>query len=335
MKGSKVKSNIWFRLVLFPLLFPLSLIYGFAALVKKKFSALNQVVLGFPVFSVGNFTVGGTGKTPLVTTLVKILLELGKEPVLISKSYKASLRIPAEVMLDSDVKAVGDEALLLKKTFPNLRVFSGPHKTKTALFAASKIIDPFKSVFVIDDGAQHHGVYKDFKIHVWDMSLHKIDMLPFPLGRSREFWFLGESPDLTILNRSNSPDKVSADEVPRVLRAHYPVVKISSHNNKELHGDFVLVSGLGNFLQLERAVDTYCADKDFKRIKSIEGRDHDSFDWFQAEANLSYVCTEKDFEKLKNKVSEEQIFIVKSEFSENFKRGFFRSIESFFKRGEE
>jgi len=329
-----MKSNTWFRLILFPILLPLAIIYGFAAFIKKKFSALNQVVLSVPVFSVGNFTVGGTGKTPVVTVLVEILQSIDKEPVLISKSYKASLRIPEEVLLDSDVKSVGDEALLLKKTFPNLRVFSGPHKTKTALFASSKIVDPFKSVFVIDDGAQHHGIYKDFKIHVWDMSLHKIDIFPFPLGRAREFWFLGESPDLTILNRSKSLDQNSVEETPKFLRAHSSVVKISSHKNEDLIGDFVLISGIGNFSQLERAVNQFCADKSLKRLKSVEGRDHDSFSWFKAEANTNYACTEKDYEKLKSKVLEDRLYIIKSDFSKDFKNGFARSIENFLKRGE-
>ena len=189
-----MKFSIFFRLLLSPFLFPLSVFYGLAALVKKKFSRLNQVNLGYPVFSVGNITVGGTGKTPVVMELVKALESLDKEPVLISKSYKGNLKIPTEVLLDSKSVEVGDEALFLKQSFPHLRVFSGPHKTKTALFAAAKLVDRFKHVFVIDDGAQHHGFFKDVKVHVWDMSLSKLDYLPFPLGRARELWFLSENP---------------------------------------------------------------------------------------------------------------------------------------------
>ena len=334
-KGLKVKSDTWFRLILFPLLFPLSIFYGIAALINKKISALNQVVLGPPVFSVGNFTVGGTGKTPLVTTLVEILISIDKEPILISKSYKASLKIPAEVFADSNVKTVGDEALLLKTKFPNLRVFSGPHKTKTALFASSKIIDPLATVFVVDDGAQHHGFYKDFKIHVWDMSQHKIDLFPFPLGKAREFWFLGEKSDLTILNRSKSKEVGSNAAIAKVLRAHYSVVNISSQKNEDLQGEFVLVSGLGNFHQLERSVDEFCDNKQCKRLKSVQGKDHDNFDWFKAEVDVNYVCTEKDLQKLKDKVMVGRLFVVKSEFSEVFKQSFSRVIVNFFKKGEE
>jgi len=326
-----VKSSTWFKLVLFPILLPLSILYGLGAVIKKKFSALNQVVLGPPVFSVGNFTVGGTGKTPLVTLLVQILKDAGREPILISKSYKGSLKIPAEVMLDSKVSAVGDEAFLLKQTFPGLKVYSGPHKTKTALFASSKIIDSLNTVFVIDDGAQHHGLYKSFKIHVWDMSLHKLETFPFPLGMAREFWFLGESPDLTILNRSKSPDVESTQDVPKVLRAHYTVQKISNAAKSLLNTDFILISGIGNFDQLEKAIDLYISQTSLKRIKSVKGRDHDDFVWFKPEALLSYVCTKKDYEKLKSRVPSERLFVVESEFSENFKKGFERSIHNFLK----
>jgi len=288
-------------------------------------------VLGPPVFSIGNFTVGGTGKTPLAALLVDVLLDLGLDPILISKSYKGSLKLPVEVQVDSDVRVVGDEALLLKTSFPDQRVFSGPHKTKTALFASSKIIDPLKSVFILDDGAQHHGLYKNFKIHIWDMSLHKLDSFPFPLGRAREFWFFGESADLTVLNRSQSPDVESRADVPKVLRAHSSVLKIQNKFSSDLKSDFTLISGLGNFRQLERSVDLYCSSKSFKRLKSIEGRDHDSFDWFKAKADVNYVCTKKDFEKLKTKVSEDRLYIVKSAFSKNFEKGFKRAVESFFK----
>lgn len=329
-----MKSSTWFRLVLFPLLLPLSILYGIAALVKKRFSSLNQVVLGVPVFSIGNFTVGGTGKTPLVALLVDILVDLEKEPVLISKSYKGSLKIPSEVFTDSDVKSVGDEALLLKTKFPNIRVFSGPHKTKTALFASSKIVDRYKAVFIIDDGAQHHGLYKDFKVHVWDMSLHKTEMFPFPLGRAREFWFLGEKPDLTVLNRSQSPDRNIQSDVPKVLRAHYEVVSITGADNDVLSRDFTLISGLGNFFQLERGVDKYCTDKSFRRVESLEGRDHDSFDWFRARPELTYVCTEKDHAKLKTRINKDKLFVVKSEFTNNFKLGLTKAVHNFFNKGE-
>lgn len=327
-----MKSNTWFRLILFPLLFPLSVLYGLGALIHKKFSALNQVVLGPPVFSIGNFTVGGTGKTPIAMLLVETLEKRGLEPILISKSYKGSLKRPTEVEMDSDVKEVGDEPLLLKKSFPHLRVFSGPHKTKTALFAASKIVDSLKSVFVIDDGAQHHGFYKSFKIHIWDMSLHKIDAFPFPLGLAREFWFWGEKPELTVLNRSKSPESPSSVDVPKVLRAHYNVSRIVSTTGKSLEEDFTLISGLGNFEQLEASVDAFSVAQSFKRLRSLKGRDHDHFSWFQPEPQLNYVCTWKDYEKLKDKVKPDLLYVVESEFANSFKSDFARAVDHFFTR---
>lgn len=335
MKGCRLKSENLFKLFLFPIFLPLSLLYGLAAFINKKFSSINQVSLGIPVVSVGNFTVGGTGKTPVVFEILNILKDMDKKPIVVSKSYKASLKHPAEVNIDSKISECGDEACLIKKKFPDVRVFSGPHKTKTALFAAAKTVDRMKAVFVIDDGAQHQGLFKDFKIHVWDMSLSKLDFLPLPFGRAREFWFLGEKSDLILLNRSKSIEEKVSKKVPKFLRMKYEVQSILNYNTgKPLTEDFILISGIGNFDQLVQSVKSFFKRKKELNFKSIKGRDHDHFDWFVPEENLNYVCTEKDVSKLLSKVSKERLFVVNSSFSQNFKKGLAMALEKFFKGGE-
>ena len=330
MKGLKLKSENFFKLLFFPFLFPLSLLYGLGAFINKKISSLNQVSLGVPVISVGNFTVGGTGKTPVVLELLGILKDMGKDPVVISKSYKASLKHPKEVLSESSVSEVGDEASLIKNKFPEVKVFSGPHKTKTALFAAAKLGDRTKAVFIIDDGAQHQGVFKDFKIHVWDMSLPKMDIFPMPLGRAREFWFLGEKPNLTLLNRSKHSGEEQSVENPKFLRMSYDVQSIkTTSTNQPLKNSGVLISGIGNFNQLEIAVKAFLKPLEIDLLKSIRGRDHDDFDWFKPKGSLNYICTEKDYSKFINKVSADQLYVVKSSFSQSFKKSLKSAVEHF------
>jgi len=336
MKGLKLKSENLFKLLLFPFLFPLSVLYGLCAFINKKISGLNQVSLGVPVISVGNFTVGGTGKTPVVLELLRILQGMGKDPVVVSKSYKASLKQPKEVLSTSSVSEVGDEAFLIKSKLPEVKVFSGPHKTKTALFAAAKLVDRTQAVFIIDDGAQHQGVFKDFKIHVWDMSLPKMDILPMPFGRAREFWFLGEKPSLTLLNRSKHSGEAQVQENPKFLRMSYDVQRIKSTLNSEpLRDDGVLISGIGNFNQLEVAVKAFLKPLGLKLLKSIRGRDHDNFDWFKPEGSLKYICTEKDYSKLIGKVDVDHLYLVESSFSQNFNDGLKSAIEHFLQGNSE
>ncbi len=312
-----------FRLLLFPLLLPFSLLYGVFAFVIRV-TTFDKVELSSPVISVGNFCVGGSGKTPLVGVLIEALLEKGYKPVVISKSYKADLKEPAEVLKGADPLKYGDEAVSLKEKFKNVSVFSGPVKVKSAVYAETVLAADKKKVFIIDDGAQHHKLKKNFKIHTWDLSRPIIDILPFPFGMSREFWFLGEGPDLSVLNRSNGGVKeilLNSLIWGRKLKPFYMVKEITNvESGLDIKSDFVLISGLGNFRQLLTAVKGYIEGKDYNLIKEVPGKDHDDFKWFKADANLNYVCTEKDLLKLKGKVSSDKLFVVKSDFSEDFKK---------------
>jgi tetraacyldisaccharide 4'-kinase len=268
--------------------------------------------------SVGNLSVGGSGKTPVVFKVIETLLKNGYRPVVISKSYKAKLKAPQEVKVSSDPLVVGDEAHLIKKTNPEVPVFSGPIKYKTALFAQRTLENSEGHVFIIDDGAQHHRIKKDIKIHLWDMSRPLIDFFPFPLGLCREFWFLGESPDIKILNRvqyMRSSKLFKPMLFGKKIELKYQTKSIINPSSGEgISKDAILVSGVGNFEQLRQSVSAFMSSLGLKLIGEIKGQDHDSFDWFRPEDNISYICTEKDFTKLKPKISKEGLFVARGEF---------------------
>ena len=74
---------------------------------------------GIPVFCVGNYHVGGAGKTPTVLALVKLLRDLGETPVVLSRGYGGRLHGPVMVDPDRHLAAdVGDEPLMLARTVP-------------------------------------------------------------------------------------------------------------------------------------------------------------------------------------------------------------------------
>lgn len=332
MRTYLMSLSVFFRLLLSPFLLPLSVLYGFMACLFAAVQRVGAVKLKSPLISVGNFCVGGSGKTPVVEEILLIVKKRNKTPVVISKSYKASTQEPVEVLLSSDPSVVGDEAFLLKSKFPEVSVFSGPVKKDVALFAERQLFKTQSKVFILDDGAQHHKLKKGIKIHIWDMTRPLIDIFPFPFGRSREFWFLGEKPDLTIFNRSEqafTEKCLRALVRPRnLLEPTYRVVSIQNAVTKEsLEQGFTLISGLGNFKQLSDAVQAYVVDKSYGVNQQIRGRDHDSFDWFTAEDNVNYVCTGKDMVKLIDKVKPEFLFLVESQFDESFKSG----LEGFLK----
>ena len=135
-----------FALFLRPPLYLLSLIYGL--LVKGTCWVYKRGILpGYrpqaKVISVGNITLGGTGKTPLVEFLAEALLRKGKRVVVLSRGYSL------------------DEPRMLENKIEGLRVFTGRDRIKTAK-EAQDALDP--EVMILDDGFQHWRLKRDLDI---------------------------------------------------------------------------------------------------------------------------------------------------------------------------
>ncbi len=99
------------------LLWPLSQLFGLVALLRRmayRWGLLRAKRFPVPVLVVGNITVGGTGKTPLVIWLAEFLRQRGFRPGIVSRGYGGAARHwPQQVRADSDPGTVGDEAVML------------------------------------------------------------------------------------------------------------------------------------------------------------------------------------------------------------------------------
>nr|WP_232470247.1 tetraacyldisaccharide 4'-kinase [Methylococcus sp. BF19-07] len=134
-----------------------------AALRRRCYRWSAQVRLGAPVIVVGNLSVGGTGKTPLVVALVELLRQHGWSAGVISRGYGGSAGPPREVFCDSDPAKVGDEPLLIRQRTGG-PVFVSPKR----LDAARAVIEAGADVVVSDDGLQHYALPRDIEIAVVD-----------------------------------------------------------------------------------------------------------------------------------------------------------------------
>ena len=134
---------------------------------------------GVPVLCVGNFTLGGTGKTPTAMYLAKMLEYAGEKPFCLSRGYGGSLAGPQRVDAKVDGAAqVGDEALLLARVAPTIVAHDRVAGAEAARVAGA-------SVVVMDDGLQNASLAKDFTLAVVDGRRGLGNARVFPAGPLR------------------------------------------------------------------------------------------------------------------------------------------------------
>jgi tetraacyldisaccharide 4'-kinase len=120
---------------------------------------------GLPVVVVGNLTVGGSGKTPLVLWIAQELREKGFAPAIVSRGYGGAAEAPREATIASDPAEVGDEPMVLARR-SGCPVWVGPDRIEA--IAALRAQHPKCNVLVLDDGLQHYRLARDIEIAVVD-----------------------------------------------------------------------------------------------------------------------------------------------------------------------
>ena len=148
------------------LLTPVSLVFRIVVSLRRlayRLSLLPSHRIAVPVIVVGNLTVGGTGKTPLVAWMADYLKEKGYRPGIISRGYGGNARSwPQQVRPDSDPKMVGDEAVLLAGiTKCPMAVAPDRVAAANALIAHNDC-----DVILSDDGLQHYALQRDIELVV-------------------------------------------------------------------------------------------------------------------------------------------------------------------------
>ena len=142
------------------LLSPFGAIYGFFA--ARRFRSEARYKAKIPVVCIGNFTAGGTGKTPFAIALCKLLKEQGHKPGFLLRGYGGSLNGPVLVDAESySAEQVGDEALLLVRKGPT--VISADRAVGAKLLEQQDI-----TIIIMDDGFQNPALYKDFQVVLID-----------------------------------------------------------------------------------------------------------------------------------------------------------------------
>jgi len=192
------EARHWYRLSpLSLLLFPFGLLYGLLVRLRRLLYRLNvfsSVRLPVPVIVVGNLTVGGTGKTPLVLWLAAELQRQGWRPAILCRGYCGADAGPRAVLSDDDPGRVGDEPLLLA-TRGGCPVWIGRDRAAAGARMLGEHSD--RDVIICDDGLQHYRIRRDLEIAVEDERGHGNGLL-LPAGPLREP--AGRPVDAMVLN---------------------------------------------------------------------------------------------------------------------------------------
>jgi tetraacyldisaccharide 4'-kinase len=283
-----------------------SKVYSFAADLKNHLydaGVLDTIKVSAPVISVGNITMGGTGKTPVVDLLLTHLCFKKKRTALISRNYKAKLKGFHEVQRSVSMGALlyGDEPWLLAQKHPETQVFVGPKKS-VALFKAHNKAKA--EVYIVDDGFQHRALSRNLDLVLIDGSQPFQSLTPIPEGRGREgIKSLGRA-DAVLLTKT---EQLTAEEIlewRQKIGLHFkgPIVELKSLQElPDLENKKVFVfSGIANPENFE------CAIR--KRALQFEARRFSDHHYYSGEDlqkllddSKSFdlvLTTEKDFVKL-------------------------------------
>ena len=179
---------------------PISMLYDDVRRVRLffyKIGLFKKTKLPVPVIVVGNITVGGTGKTPLIVWLARFLREEGYKPGIVSRGYGGKSETwPQWVDDKSKAGQVGDEAVLIaKRTGCSMAV--GPKRAE----AAQLLLDKAEcDVIISDDGLQHYALERDIEIAVVDGERRFGNGYLLPCGPLREPIERLKTVDLVVVN---------------------------------------------------------------------------------------------------------------------------------------
>lgn len=181
-------NRIWYggdpvAVLLSLLLWPLSLLVRKVAGERRTAHRRQPLLAPVPVIVVGNVTVGGTGKTPLVCAIVQRLKAQGMRPAVISRGYRAKPpQLPFVVTPDCTVHEAGDEPLLIAR-MTGVPVIIDTDRARALNHA---IVQFDCDVVVSDDGLQHYALPRDIEIVVVDGERGLGNGLCLPAGPLRE-----------------------------------------------------------------------------------------------------------------------------------------------------
>lgn len=287
----------WF----YPFRYVLSIVYGILVRLRNNLYDLGIFKIykvKTPVISVGNISVGGSGKTVLVQALIEHFLSLNKKPAVLSRGYGRSTKGLVVVATYDDLKetalTAGDEPCLMAHNFPGVPIVVAEDRVVGAQYLEANFAP---DMILLDDGFQHRRLDRDLNILIVDCAAIDQEHL-LPRGRLREPSTAQLRADIILYSKA-------ADQGPpaRSLAFYHGKSVVDSEGGKvslsELKGAIGVFAGIGN--------PTYFFSALTQRLGSLKTMipfpDHTLYGPAEYNKILAAACdywvtTQKDFIKL-------------------------------------
>lgn len=281
-----------------------------------------------PVISVGNLTMGGTGKTPLVIYLADLLRSRGYRPAVISRGYRGTSRREVNIVCDrtylqADPQQVGDEPYLIAERLRDVVVMTGK---KRHLPCRAAIDDFGCNVLILDDGFQHLAVARSLDLVLFDADHFAGNSRVFPGGELREPISALHRCDAFVLTGVTPDNQQRAEACGHLLTTRFagkPVIQVNRRYARFIRhemGSSGPCSSVVDLTDIPRPLSCFCAIARPERLAaSLAALDIEisSFTWFTDHHRISekelvtlsekavasgaqgLLITEKDMTKLK------------------------------------
>lgn len=284
-------------------LYPLELLVRFYTRAKLR-NRNKTPILDTPVMVIGNVTVGGTGKTPLIAALAQHYIDSGLRVAIIARGYNSKVEQSViEVAPSHTANEVGDEPKLLADR--GFKVFVSQDR-----YAAAEVAANVADLVISDDGLQHYRLPRSFEVCVVDGKRVFGNGRLLPVGPLRESVSRLNFCDAIIINTGAKPDAKA------LLNFDVPVFcmsitvdgfyRINDGSRCSPPVTAPVVSGIGNpsrFYDSLRSLGV-CIDvvHEFDDHHSYSDADIVQFDG-------AFVTTEKDAVKLRGRVSDDAVYL--------------------------
>ena len=269
-----------------------------------------------PILCVGNLSVGGTGKTPMVEYLIRLLKDDNKLATL-SRGYKRKTKGYVMANSSASAESIGDEPMQFHEKFKDIIVAVDADRQN----GISQLIASDVDAIILDDAFQHRKVKADFNILLTTYSNPYFNDYVLPTGNLREPRSGAKRADIIVVTKC--PENISDSEKEKIIRKINPLnrqkvffswIGYGVITSEVMAQDvFTLVTGIAN----PKPLVAYLKRKNLN-FEHLQFKDHHSFSISEIENLKSkelIITTEKDYMRLKEHINKDRLFFLPIEIN--------------------